>query len=66
MKGSESDNAAGVGASVRPVLDDVLAGLRGAGPLSSEDVRRQNGFAMIHGVKSMKGSRRGRSCIKGI
>ena len=65
-KGSESDNAAGVGASVRPVLDGVLAGLRGAGPLSSEDVRRQKGLAMIDGVNSMKGSRRGRSCIKGI
>ena len=64
-KGSESDNAAGVGASVRPVLDGALAGLRGACPLSSEDVRRQKGLAMMDGENCMKGSRLGVQISRG-
>ena len=64
-KGSESDNTVGVGASMRPVLDDALAGLKGSGPMSSEDVRRQKRLAAKEGMSSTPPSRRTRSSVQG-
>ena len=64
-KGSESDDAAGVGASVRPVLDGALAGLRGSGPLSSEDLRLQKEIAAKEGRSSTQPSRPTRICQRG-
>ena len=55
----------GVGASVRPVLDDALAGLKGAGPMSSEDARRQKRLAAKEGMSSTQPSRRTRSSVQG-
>ena len=60
-----TDNAVGVGASVRPVWDNALAGLRGVGPMSSEDVRRQKGLAAKEDMKSGQPSRRTRTSVQG-
>ena len=65
-KGSESDNAVGVGASVRPGLDNALAGLRGAGPMSSEDVRRQKGLATKEDMSATRLSKSTRTSVHGV
>ena len=64
-KGSEADIAVGVGESVRSLLDGALADLGGAGPMSSEDVRRQRGLAAKQGMRSTQSSRRTRTSVQG-
>ena len=56
-KGSKSDIAEGVGASVRPVLDSVLVALGGAGPMSSADRRRQEKLSTKDGATSKRARR---------